>query len=281
VTLGRESMPWPPDLWSRLDQAVRDEVRRTAVATRFLPLLDGAATAATVPADRIDTPTMTVDPAAVVPVVELSLGFGLTQQQVDDESALGTGLSLATRAGNLVAQVEDLLIFQGDRSALPGPLAGVQVRGTAGAGLLASAPAELDVTPTSEAPLTYGEHTFNAVVQAIALLRAAGQAGPYALALSSAVYADTFVPISGTTVLPADQIKPLVNRGLVDTGGLPAGHGLIASLGGNTLDLVITVEPTSMFVQVDEKGIYQFRVFERWALRIKDPGALVRLVFKA
>src|SRR5262245_6773557 len=117
-------------------------------------------------------------------------------------------------------------------------------------------------------------------VQAISLLRAAGQAGPYALALSSAVYADTFVPIAGTTVLPADQIRPLVSRGLVDTGGLPAGRGLIASLGGNTIDLVITVDPTSAFVQVDEQGIYQFRVFERWALRVKDPGALVRLVFK-
>jgi len=243
-------------------------------------MVAGAAGATTVPADRIDLASMTVDPAAVLPVVELSLGFGLTQQQVDDEAVGGAGLTLATRAANLVAQVEDILIFQGDIPDLRGPLARVQVRGNSGVGLLASAPTEIDVMPVPGPPITYGEHTFNAVVEAIALLREEGQAGPYALALNPAVFADTFAPISGTTVLPADQIRPLVTRGFVDTGALPAGRGLVASLGGNTLDLVMSVEPMSTFVQVDDAGFYQFRVFERWALRIKDPGALVRLVFK-
>jgi hypothetical protein len=31
---------------------------------------------------------------------------------------------------------------------------------------------------------------------------------------------------------------------------------------------------------MDDSGIYRFRVFERFALRIKDPSSIVRLHFK-
>jgi uncharacterized linocin/CFP29 family protein len=121
-----------------------------------------------------------------------------------------------------------------------------------------------------------------AVVAAITLPRSKGQAGPYALALSPTVYADTFVPVHGTLTMAADQIRPLVTAGFVDAPALPPYRGLLISLGGGTIDLVMTVEPTLTFVQVDDKGMSQFRLYERWALRIKDPDSIVRrLKFEA
>jgi hypothetical protein len=42
----------------------------------------------------------------------------------------------------------------------------------------------------------------------------------------------------------------------------------------------MAVEPTTAFVQVADDGMYQFRVFERWALRIKDTTSMVQLEFQ-
>jgi uncharacterized linocin/CFP29 family protein len=275
----RESVGWSADIWSSIDQAVHDEVHRSLIATTFVPVTAAASAATTVPADEIDVESMTVAPSAVLPVVELALGFSLTEQQVDNEADLGIGRILATRAANFVAQVEDLLVFRGDGADRPGPLRHVQVRGNAGMGLLAAATQQVDVAAAGAANV-YREHTFDAVVSAIAKLRSKGQAGPYALALSSAVYADTFVPVPGLLVMPADQVRPLVTAGFVDAPMLPERRGLVISLGGNTVDLAMAVEPTVAFVQVSDAGMYQFRLNERWALRIKDADAIVRLVFE-
>ncbi|MGO9099426.1 MAG: encapsulin [Mycobacterium sp.] len=280
MTGGRDLVGWSTDLWSGLDQAVKNEIQRSAVATTFLPVTGAPASAGTLPADVIDLQVMNIDPSAVVSIVELSIAFSLTQQQVDDEADLGVAGILATRAANFIAQVEDLLIFQGDGVPQPGPLGLVQILGTAGGGLLAAAAQQVPVAPAGPTPGIYGENTFDAVVSGMAMLRAQGQAGPYALALSPAVYADTFVPVPGSLVIPADQIRPLTLAGFVDAPALPADRGLLVSLGGNTVDLVMTVEPTTAFVQVDNQGMSQFRLYERWALRVKDPSSMLQLEFQ-
>jgi hypothetical protein len=47
------------------------------------------------------------------------------------------------------------------------------------------------------------------------------------------------------------------------------------------MDLVIGMDVTTAFMQVDDQGLYRFRVFERFALRPKDTTAIVRLEFAA
>jgi hypothetical protein len=37
IHLARDQVPWRPEVWERIDRAVADEVRRTRLATRFLP----------------------------------------------------------------------------------------------------------------------------------------------------------------------------------------------------------------------------------------------------
>ena len=53
----------------------------------------------------------------------------------------------------------------------------------------------------------------------------------------------------------------------------------MVSVGGNSMDLVVGVEPTTEVLQQDANGFYRLRVFERFALRIKDTTAIVALKF--
>jgi uncharacterized linocin/CFP29 family protein len=278
MNLGRDSVAWSQDVWTRVDQAVHDEIQRTGIASKLMPISGPMPDAATVPADVIDESTMTVSEDAVLPVVELSVEFGLTPQQVDTEAALSTAETLATRAANLLAQAEDLLIFQGDK-ATASPIFGmVKTRGAAGKGLIGASTETVEVEHSGNGG--YGEQTVRAVARAYSLLQSKGQYGPYALVLRTEEYADTFEPLPNTLVMPADRIKPLMNQGFYGTGTLPEVTGLLLSLGGASMDVMVGVDPVTAFLQIDQDGIHRFRVFERFALRVKDPSAIVRLQFE-
>ena len=277
MNLGRDAVAWPQDVWTRIDQAVSAEIQRTGVASKVMPLSGPMPDATTVPADVIDEDTMTVSEDAVLPIVELSVEFSLTPQQVDSEATLSTAETLATRAANLIAQAEDLLIFQGQRGAESPIFRQVKTRGAAGIGVLGAARDTVQVNHSGNGG--YGEETVRAVAQAYSALQAKGQYGPYALVLRTEEYADTFEPLKNTLVMPADRIKPLMTQGFFGTGTLPEVTGLLLSLGGAAMDVMVGVEPVTAFLQIDNDGMYRFRVFERFALRVKDPAAIVRLEF--
>jgi len=84
-----------------------------------------------------------------------------------------------------------------------------------------------------------------------------------------AVYADTFAPLPSTLVSPADRIKPLVVQGYVGSGALPPSTGILISVGGNTIDLALATDAAVDFMNVDGAGLSHFRVWERFALRVK------------
>jgi uncharacterized linocin/CFP29 family protein len=222
-----------------------------------------------------------VDESAVIALVELGIEFGLTRQQTAAEAQNLTGIALATRAANLLAQAEDVVLLSGE-AAFKNPLfKRVQRRsGDAGKGLLGAAGRSVTVEPASDNPKRYVEHTFDAVVEGYSLLQQQGHNGPYALALRSEMYADTFASLPTSLVMPADRITPLVSLGMFGTGMLPPSTGVLVSVGGNTMDLIVGVEPITEFLQVSTEGLYRFRVFERFALRVKDTSAIVRLDFK-
>jgi uncharacterized linocin/CFP29 family protein len=274
--LGREAIEWGSDVWSRIDQSVHDEVTRSGVAARLIPVRGGVGDGATVPAERIDRDTMTIDERSVLPMLELSVDFALTQQQVADEPRLGTAATLAVRGASLLAQAEDFLVFRG-RDALGAPLLDqVSTRGDAGDGLVGAAGEQALMTSADET----GERIAVAVAMAYAELQERGHAGPFALALHSGLYAQALAPLPRSLVAAADRIAPLVPGGFVGTGTLPPNTGVLFSTGGNALDLVVGQDPITAFSQTDADGLYRFRVFERFVLRVKDPTAVVTLVFE-
>jgi uncharacterized linocin/CFP29 family protein len=281
MKLGRERIDWSQEIWKNIDDAVQAEFQRTAVAAKIIPLSAPAGDALTVASEIINPQEMTIDEAAVTALLELWVEFGLTRQQVSGEGELSTAVSLATRATNLLAQGEDLSIFQGDTGFQNALFRRIRHRGgLAGDGLVAAAPQAVPVMPVSSTLKKYGEQTFEAVAKAYALLQGQGHAGPYALVLRSELYADTYAPLADTYVMPADRIRPLVPLGFHGAGTLPASTGVMVSVGGNTMDLVAGVDPITEFLEVNDDGLYRFRVFERFAVRLKDKTAIVRLEFQ-
>src|SRR5262249_59930963 len=88
------------------------------IARRFIPWLP-MPDVLTTPADTVSTDDsgglalLKVEEGLTVPLMEIWVEFALTKDQVGAEEQLATAVTLATRATNLLAQAEDLLIFQG------------------------------------------------------------------------------------------------------------------------------------------------------------------------
>jgi uncharacterized linocin/CFP29 family protein len=136
---GRDKIDWSPEVWKRIDAAVKEEITRARVAAKFLPTIHVPAKTTTAPADLVGRSTLadsaegalTVDESATTRISEFWVEFALTPAQMEEEEhaeremgnghGASTGITLATRAANILAQVEDSIIFQG-RSALDGIL---------------------------------------------------------------------------------------------------------------------------------------------------------------
>ena len=175
-------------------------------------------------------------------------------------------------------------------------------------------------TSPDQVPPRWGENTFGVVSDAYSRLQSGeglNQAhyGPYACILNFQPYADTYAPLPTTLIIPADRIKPLVTEmahsqmmneatmlkhtqdmniygrdmsymhtpsyypRYYGTGTLPRLKGMFLSPGSNTMDLVIGQDATTEYVR-QEGNFYWFRVYERFALRLKDPSSVIRLEFQ-
>lgn len=347
----RNQIPWDEEIWNRIDRAVHDECKRTKIAAKFLPIhVPPSPNQLTIPSDTVivgnqkEDSKLSIDEVAITPLLELVVEFKLTVQQVEREAELGTAVTLATRAANLISQGEDIAIFQGNSAVgtspgnslvAPHPLFAqgqVSVKsGSAGPGLLNAPDAqgsnpEIQVVnvPTinpGEQPPRWGENTFGAVSDSYSRLQsgeglAQAHYGPYVCVLNFQPYADSYAPLPTTLIIPADRIKPLVTSMYYDqamhggqgmhqaqkdmqygrdmnymyyqghypqyygTGTLPKFRGMFLSLGGNTMDLVVGMDAKTEYTNQDRDGNYCFRVYERFALRLKDSTSVIRLEFQ-
>jgi uncharacterized linocin/CFP29 family protein len=133
----------------------------------------------------------------------------------------------------------------------------------------------------------------DAIVSAITTLDKRGYVAPHVCVFGRSPFLAANKPLRGGTV-PRDRLEPLIGREILHASAidlLPAGvsaaktpdwqnRGVLLSLAGDPVDIAIAAEATPEFRQVDEKGRYVFAVFERFALRIKDPKAIVALAFE-
>jgi uncharacterized linocin/CFP29 family protein len=278
---GRDRLGWAGDVWQRIEAGVIAAAERAQVASRFIPIIGPLPDAMTVPAESIDPADLVIDDAAVRPLAELWVDFALTTPQVEGEEHLGTAATLSTRGATMLSQAEDVLIFQGDKGLTSDQPPGVNHRnGASGPGLVRAAANSIEVEPLAAGSGKYGENAFEAVAKGYSTLQSQGHHGPYALVLHTDVYADSFAPLPDSAVMPAERIRPLVPGGFYGTGTVPRQTGLLLSVSDHTVDLVVGMDPTVAFVQLESDGLHRFRVFERFAVRLKDPSALVRFEFK-
>jgi uncharacterized linocin/CFP29 family protein len=130
------------------------------------------------------------------------------------------------------------------------------------------------------------------VVEAITSLEEAGFVPPYACVFGRDPFVAAHKTVHGSTSAPRDRLEPLIGRELLHASAIDVPpstspdirsswqrRGVLLSLADYAVDLVIAAEATPEFRRVNERGRYVFVVFERFALRIKDRRAIVRLYF--
>jgi len=290
----RGGFQWCPQTWEAINRAVYRESMRTEIASRFLPICGPMPDALTIPSD---TPlygktikALKVDEAATVPLIEIWVEYVLTPQQVEREMDIKAAETLAVYATRDLSAGQDTLIFQGDRALKNDPLftsKRVLYRsGPAGDGLFnADLPKDqiLKIPSITPGKPEYRQRTLEAVTRGIAILQEKGQYGPYALVLQDVPYGESHTSLPNTLITASDRLMMLTGDGFYGTGTLPSEPffgGLLLSIGGNTMDLVIGYDSQSAFLQEDEAGLYRFRVTKRFALRLKIREAVIRLQFE-
>jgi len=147
-----------------------------------------------------------------------------------------------------------------------------------------------EVNPNNPSLSIYGENTYAAVAEGYATLQN-NHYGRQALVLPSVILADTYATRTTTLDIPAitaDRIKGLIGDRVYGTSTLPSfdksgkqsAKGVLLALDGDTMDFVSQLPPTVEVVTWDPKtSDFIFKVYERFALRLKDRKAVVELDF--
>jgi uncharacterized linocin/CFP29 family protein len=210
-------------------------------------------------------------------------------QMADPE--LTSVLALFRRAANVIARLEDAVVFRGLAPIGGGyaPPAGViglpsvwQVTGAQSAEGLWSLTGTRGWFPVSATPDTLRGHAIvRAVSGAIGDLERNGHFGPFAVVLGQGLFLVAQTPDVGSLVMPQDRIIPFLGGGpLLRSSTLDAldgFSGVVVALGGAPVELVVATDMSLQFIQVTNDPVFIFRVYEKIALRIREPEAIVQL----
>ncbi len=284
-------VPWTDLQWSRVSQAITEQANRTRVAAGVLPVF-GSLPRSTevVPRERL-LGDGTVDDVSTINLLELSVEAKLSRQQVEEED-LGSAQSLFRWAASLVAQCEDWVIFNGPPSvghkarymhlldeSETAPPRSCRIRGgrVGVEGLLTRAGSGDEQPGLIEADISRGEELIPLIVDATSQLEEHGHVGPYGVFLGNTLFRYAYDPAEGSLVLPRDRIEPFIGGRLLRSSVLPPDEGVVVSLSGEPVDLVVAVDVAPQFLFIDQHARYVFQIYERFAPRIKDPRAVVQL----
>jgi hypothetical protein len=267
-----------------------------------------------IPGDPVNNFTLTVDEGLSIRLNEFWAEFALTPQQVHETAEAKhpehtTAVTLARRAAQYLALAQDMIVFQGSNAYntpffqqsirfRPGQIPADQgLVGAASIGGTTISVPELSQNIPGTFGVTYGQNTFTQLVLGYSTLTDLGHPGDYAFALNTFPYADLYAPVgAGSLVVTADRCAPLVKAGLYGSGALPPNTmftappssppalsppytGVLVDPVGDTMDLVVGLPATVIFMQQDPNDFWRFRVATRSALRLKDPTAVVVYTF--
>jgi uncharacterized linocin/CFP29 family protein len=283
-----EQISWGDAEWSRIRAVVHDEALRSRVAASFLPLYGPLPQGLeSVPLNTMVVPDgagrLEVDDYTTQRLVSVSVNVHLKNHMLADPD-LTVATDLFRRAANIVARVEDAVIFKGK------PLPPPEDKKAAGSlpevyrisgpdthhGLLAAAGDRVPATYYKEDDKR-GQAVFDAIVEAVLKAEAQGFHRPFALVLGHALFTDLNRPIPHSMVLPRDAVPPFTEGPLLRSSELPPESGLLISLQGNAVEIVVPSDISVRYLQADLDGGHVFRVSQRFLLRVKDKGAIVAI----
>jgi uncharacterized linocin/CFP29 family protein len=283
-------IPWTDDQWARIEDVIQQEATSARVAASFLPLFGPLPPDADfVRAERIveekgkkKSVRTRIDDRRTVQLATLQVKVELRGPQIADPD-LSSALQLFRRAANVVARLEDLVVFRGlDGN---GQLSGGVARppgdwqitgGQKTRGLWVRKKAQkVNLSGGSQ---RLGSKLVTGVSDAILKLERQGHFGPFAVVLGDKFYNAVQRP-DDSLVLPQDRIIPFLEGGsLLRSSALEDKTGVVVALGGAPVDLVVATDMSLNFLTETEDPKFVFRVFEKIVLRVKQPAAICKLV---
>ncbi|WP_407158174.1 encapsulin [Bradyrhizobium sp. STM 3557] len=312
MTNDNPQVPWTDEQWARVNKAVQEEASRARIAATFLPLVGP------LPADTdfvregvirylpAAPPNLDIQDKAVIQLATLQVKVPVRAAQMADPEMTSV-LALFRRAANVLARLEDAVVFRGlaPDPAFPGQnkfappinvgppppqrvweITGGQIKRGLQTNPVPPAPSVI-IQP---GPASRGTRLVRGIADAIGLLEARGHFGPFAAVLDQPLFLAAQTP-SLALVLPQDRILPFLGGGpllrsstldnaVVIPGPPPlvVPSGVVMALGGEPVELVIASDICVQFLQVTAEPNFVFRVCEKMALRIKEPEAIVQLV---
>ncbi len=303
---------WDDDHLAMATKVAVERFAMNSVAGHFAPptVVDKMLTQ--VPANRFDYGTRLVDDAERLTLFEPFATCNFTLSQVSEfgtataDTAMQSRVVTAiTRAASALARWHDVLFFfgleeDGDGNpaqlppgVAPGPIGPPGDQGIPLGLWQAAIVAEKELTGGNEDPIlvgTGGEELNESLVAAVyaAVLKLEGEGRgyftTYHLILGEDLWEELHRPTPGSLVLPRDRIEPTLLGGqILRTTTLPPGDALLASLDGPTFDCVIAADLNQHPVfevlptVVGRQTVYQARIVERFAPRVRENRAIVRL----
>jgi hypothetical protein len=173
---------------------------------------------------------------------------GEQHHQMMHSHRASTGVSLSMRTANILAQAEDLVLFNGQNAVVNSPLFAGAAGGnslvqfldqnlsthldngllnitSAGNIVLPNASQVIPVHPTApgtaNTPPLYAEASLNAIASGFSVLQGLGHYEHYALVLHTIPYADLHQALKTTLIEPVEPISHLIKAGIYGTGTLP------------------------------------------------------------
>jgi uncharacterized linocin/CFP29 family protein len=286
-----EELHWTDEQKQMAQSAVSERFAFNSVAKQFIPEEPVGWTDTTVRWNRYDFQRRVVIDRETLGLHEPYALVNLTRAQ-GDETSLQRALTTLHRAASALARWHDALIFTGfDEKINPKP-PGIEMpipAESAPIGLREAAlqaEAEEKSGPIPVDPQSTNESLVSATYAAVLRLEERGYYRDYHLVLGQDLWAALNNPNEGALVLPRDRIEPtLVGGGFYRTTTVPHDEALLISLDGPTLDCVSagqsSEQPRLEFLrtQADDRSeeIYLLRVRERFAPRVRENRAIVRL----
>ncbi|WP_282610866.1 encapsulin [Pelagibius sp. Alg239-R121] len=298
-------LSWTEEQHTIVRDLIAEETERARLSHMFIPEHRLEEISRSVPADEFDSIANTVDDVKTIPLVEVAALVNLTKLQVED-SDLSAALLLIRRAANRLARAHDAVVFVGQPGAdqlpptapQPPPKKVVSAIGGSQNDGVSVSTNTVDIGPATSSAVTktkstssksggsstegsYGEALVAGVAEALVKLEGKGYIGSYVLILGHELFIYAHTPSVGSLVLPKDRLEGLLGGGPIHRSSvINTKEGFLLSLGGEPMDQAVAVAPKFEFLRIGDNEVRECRVFERFALRLKEKDSVVKLVLK-
>ena len=286
MDLRQNQLPWSDQIWAKINADLAQALAQSRRVRAPFEVFNVPSSTQVVMADSRDPYSgFTYSETDTLPIIELSIYFELAQSQVFNEGDNFYALDRIIEAAHQLGVAEDHLLINANITALSGPNSQIKINSVRALwkGLYydqTGLPRDISHTswPVTEST---GKSLFDAVNEAKSKLRHAKRYDPHALFLSHDLEGELNSTVWGSNSLntPIERMRPLVSAGIHSTPALEERTAVVVATSRSWVDIAQALEPSVQFLRIDERGTYQLRLFERFALRIKDTAsrAVIRM----